>query len=154
VSRIEAGHLDLREEPVDLEEAIESCLRLVRLRAEEGGIALASTVPLGLPRLCADGTRVRQIFLNLLSNAVKFTPRGGSVALDCAMGDGGTLVVTVCDTGIGMSAEEMTIAFQPFRQVDSSLARRFEGTGLGLPLARRLVEVHGGVLRMTSTPGE
>jgi signal transduction histidine kinase len=154
VSRIEAGRLELHEEAVDLHATVEVCLKLVMLRAEEGGIGLDIALPPDLPALYADATRLKQILLNLLSNAVKFTPRGGRVSVAGHLAENGGLVLSVCDDGIGMSEDDIVVALQPFRQVDSSLARRFEGTGLGLPLAKAFVELHGGRLEMTSAPSK
>jgi signal transduction histidine kinase len=106
-----------------------------------------------LPTIVADPLRLKQILLNLLSNAIKFTPRGGSVRLSVSRA-GGELVLTVVDTGIGMRPENIPIALEPFRQIDGSLSRQHQGTGLGLPLAKRLTELHGGTLEITSEPGE
>jgi signal transduction histidine kinase len=102
--------------------------------------------------LRASEQRLLQIFVNLLSNAVKFTPEGGTVNVRAEM-RGGDIVTTIIDDGIGMTAEDLEKAMLPFTQVDSSLTRRFEGTGLGLPLAKLLVEGHGGTLHMESEPG-
>jgi two-component system cell cycle sensor histidine kinase PleC len=98
--------------------------------------------------------RLKQILVNLLSNAVKFTPAKGSVTLSAALLADGALEMAVADTGIGMSEDEMALALQPFRQVESALARRHEGTGLGLPLVKAFVEMHGGTLLLHSVPGE
>jgi signal transduction histidine kinase len=107
-----------------------------------------------LPVIDADPARVRQILLNLLSNAVKFTPAGGRVELAVRIDGDRDLVLHVSDTGIGMRSEEIPIALEPFSQIDSSLSRRYEGTGLGLPLTKRLVELHAGTLAIRSTPGK
>jgi PAS domain S-box-containing protein len=153
VSRIEAGRIELHEEDIDVGDVIETCLRLVRQRAAEGGVRLVAGSTAGLPRLHADETRLKQILLNLVSNGVKFTPRGGEVAVRVGVDANGDMVIAVRDTGIGMSDAEIDIALQPFRQVDSSLARRYEGTGLGLPLTRAFVEAHAGRLVIDSVPG-
>lgn len=153
LSRVEAGKLELHDEEVDVGEVIGACLRLVAQRAQEGGVALDRLDRRDLPLLRAGGTRLKQVLLNLLSNAVKFTPMGGRVTIDATIGNNGEMVVAVADTGIGMTADEIAIAMQPFRQVDSSLARRFEGTGLGLPLTKAFVELHGGRLVIDSAPG-
>ena len=106
----------------------------------------------GMPPLVADATRLKQILLNLMSNAIKFTPRGGTVALSIrATLD--AVVFEVRDSGIGMTPEEIEIAFEPFGQVDQDYARDTEGTGLGLPLARRFAELHGGSLAIDSEKG-
>jgi signal transduction histidine kinase len=105
-----------------------------------------------ISELVADEIRLRQILLNLLSNAVKFTPRGGSVTLVVEPGPAGTCEFTVIDTGIGMTEEQLAAAMEPFQQIDNALSRRFEGTGLGLPLTKALVELHNGVLLLVSKP--
>jgi signal transduction histidine kinase len=106
-----------------------------------------------LPHLHADQVRLKQILLNLMSNAVKFTPRLGSVRVWAQQHDDGSLSLVVTDTGIGMSRDEVTLAMQPFRQIDSDLARKHEGTGLGLPLTKALVELHGGTMTIRSEKG-
>jgi signal transduction histidine kinase len=95
---------------------------------------------------------MKQILLNVLSNAIKFTPAGGQVTLTVSHSDAG-VTFTVVDTGIGMRPQDIPAALEPFRQIDGSLSRRHEGTGLGLPLAKRLTEMHGGVLEIVSAPG-
>jgi two-component system, cell cycle sensor histidine kinase PleC len=100
-----------------------------------------------------DETRLRQILLNLISNAIKFTDVGGAIVLAAKRRADGAVCFEIRDTGVGMSAEEIDVAFQPFGQVESDHNRSHQGTGLGLPLARRLVELHGGSLRLTSKKG-
>jgi signal transduction histidine kinase len=152
MSKIETGKLELRESEVDLVDLVQSCLTLIRERARESGITSNIELPSDLPLIRVDETRFRQIVLNLLSNAVKFTPTGGNIAITAACDHAG-LVLKIQDSGIGMSDAEIVVALQPFRQVDNSLARRYEGTGLGLPLARELVRLHQGELRVESAPG-
>jgi signal transduction histidine kinase len=154
MTRIEVGKLGLRESVIEPARVAENCVPLVRERAEAGGIALATDFPAGLPCLRADERRIRQIIVNLLSNAVKFTEPGGRVTVGAARAADGGLDITVADSGIGMSETEVMVALQPFRQVDSSLARKHEGTGLGLPLARELARLHGGDLTIVSRPGQ
>ena len=129
-------------------------MRLIAERATEAGVGL-EVERAGLVRATAiiDEIRTKQVLLNLLSNAVKFTPRGGSVTLSIRDVDGGMIEIEVADTGIGMTAEEVEIAFQPFGQVDNSYSRRHQGTGLGLPLAKLLTELQGGTLTLSSAPG-
>jgi signal transduction histidine kinase len=103
--------------------------------------------------LHGDERLVKQTLINLLSNAVKFTQNGGTVRLQATAAAGGGLTVSVTDTGIGMREEDIPRALAPFGQVDSSLAREYEGTGLGLPLAKSFVELHGGSLEIESRPG-
>jgi signal transduction histidine kinase len=101
----------------------------------------------------ADELRLEQVLLNLVSNAVKFTPKGGEVMVSALLADTGAIEITVADTGIGMAAEDIPRALQPFGQIDNTLARPHGGTGLGLPLALRLVELHGGTMTIDSTLG-
>jgi signal transduction histidine kinase len=117
-------------------------------------VKLESDLPAALPQLLVDARRFRQIVLNLLSNAVKFTPEGGRVEISAWMADDGGVALAVADTGIGMSEDEMRRALEPFVQLDRAGRRKQEGTGLGLPLCRQLVELHGGALTLASVPGE
>ena len=149
VSKIEAGRVGLMLESVAIDEVVAAALRLVEGRARAGGLELSAAVPAGLPPVHADRRRLLQILINLLSNAVKFTPAGGQAAIAAAI-EGGDLVLTIRDTGIGMDAAEIAVALEPFRQVDGRLARRYQGTGLGLPLAKSLTELHGGSLDIAS----
>ncbi|MGE5539701.1 MAG: ATP-binding protein [Gemmatimonas sp.] len=153
MSKIEAGQLTLREDVIDVATVAETCRRFIQQRADDAGVMVATDVVAGLPGLRGDELRVKQVVLNLLSNAVKFTPRGGHVTLSAGIHALGGIAVTVTDTGIGMSPEEIDIALKAFHQVDNSLQRSHEGTGLGLPLAKNLVELHGGRLIVDSTPG-
>lgn len=107
-----------------------------------------------LPAVDADPVRLKQVLLHLLSNALKFTPAGGAVRMRAQAADGGVVVIAVTDTGIGMAPDQIVAALEPFHQLDSSLARRFEGTGLGLALTKALVELHGGTLAIESREGE
>ena len=152
--RVDAGRLELREEEgIDPRRIAEASLALVRGRARSGGVHLTCEIEDGTPLIVADPTRLAQILINLLSNAVKFTDAGGCVELTVRRAADGGLDFAVRDTGSGMTAAEVEIALQPFGQVDSSLARRHEGAGLGLPLARRLAELHGGELHIESEKG-
>jgi two-component system, cell cycle sensor histidine kinase PleC len=152
LSKVEVGRLDLHDEQVDLAKVVGDCHRLISERVKTGRLELAIDLPADLPLLLGDELRLKQIVLNLLSNAVKFTPAGGRVTLSAKVMPDGSLALTVRDTGIGMKAEEIPIALEPFRQVDSVHTRRYEGTGLGLPLARTLAELHGGTLAIESVP--
>ncbi|MBF0246726.1 MAG: PAS domain S-box protein [Alphaproteobacteria bacterium] len=154
VSAIEAGKMELREGEIDIQHVSQSCLRLVGERARKNGLSLLNDVSANLPGLIADERRVKQVIINLLSNAVKFTPKGGEVRLSARMNSRGGLVVAVADTGIGIAQQDMEKVLSPFGQVDSSLARQYEGTGLGLHLTRNLVELHGGHLEIESEVGK
>jgi signal transduction histidine kinase len=153
LSKIEAGKFELHEETVTVSDTIEAALRLVDQRAEKAGVELVRAVAPHLPRLYADGRALKQVLLNLLTNAVKFTPLDGRVTIGADLGPGGDLVLTVVDSGVGMSAEDLEQALTPFGQAESDLTREQEGTGLGLPLSKHLVELHGGSLTIESAPG-
>ena len=113
-------------------------------------MTLESRLDPDLPAVKGDPAKLRQVFANLISNAIKFTPRGGTVTLEARTGAGGGASVRVRDTGLGMTAEEIAVALTPFGQVDASRSRWREGTGLGLPIARALVQLHGGHLEIRS----
>ena len=153
LSKVEAGRLEIAEEVVDVRAAVEQCGAILRDQAEGQGLRYSVALPRDLPRLRADAKMVRQVALNLLSNALKFTPRGGEVAATAERDGAGNLVLVFRDTGIGIAAADMAKAMAPFGQVASSLSRKYPGTGLGLPLAKRLVELHGGTLAVESAVG-
>ena len=153
LSKIGAGKLDLHDEPVDLGQLLLTCQRLIAERAREGQITVEIDAARDLPVVLSDPLRMKQIILNLMSNAVKFTPEGGRVTARAAPDAEGGVTVTIADTGIGMSAADIEVALEPFRQVDNAMSRRYEGTGLGLPLAKQLTELHGGALDIESEPG-
>jgi signal transduction histidine kinase len=148
-SKIDAGHLTLQEDQIDITETLTTSLRMVQSQAANTGVILEKEIAHDLPILRADERRVRQILLNLLSNAIKFTPRGGKVRL-IAFSDENEFVVQVADTGIGMAKEDIPRALERFGQLDSDLNRKYEGTGLGLPLTKKLAELHGGRLEIDS----
>ncbi len=150
VSAIEAGKVELREQDVDLAVLTESAIRLVRPRAERGRVHVDNRLESRSVVLRGDERRLKQVLLNLLSNAVKFTPEGGQVEVSARQAAGGDLVLAVADTGIGMDPGEIGKAMSLFGQLDSGLDRRYEGTGLGLPLVKGLVDLHGGQLEITS----
>ena len=152
LSKVEAGRMELELTAFDLPAAIDNALTLVRERASRHGIALVQTVEGGVGELIADERKVKQILLNLLSNAVKFTPEGGRVSVRAALANG-SVEISVSDTGIGIAPEDQEAIFEEFRQVGSDYARKREGTGLGLPLAKRFVELHGGAIWVKSEVG-
>lgn len=153
LSKVEAGSASLVEDVVSLGETIQDSLTTVREQASEAGVTLETRLPDHLPHLRGDPTKLRQVFINLLSNAVKFTPAGGVVTISGRRGANGGITIAISDTGIGMSASELAVALEPFGQVENSLARAYPGTGLGLPLAQRMAELHGGTLTVNSTKG-
>ena len=138
----------------DLPELLENALTLVRERAGRQGLQLALDMPAELGSWVADARKLKQVLLNLLSNAVKFTPVGGSVTLRARRFGESTLEIAVIDTGVGIAPEEQARVFDAFRQASGSYLRKAEGTGLGLALARRFVELHGGRLSLDSRPGQ
>jgi signal transduction histidine kinase len=148
-SKIDAGHLTLQDDQIDIRETLATSLRMVAGQADSNGVTIEQEIAHELPNLRADERRIRQILLNLLSNAVKFTPRGGIVRL-IAFVDEREFVVQVADTGIGMAKEDIPRALERFGQLDSDLNRKYEGTGLGLPLTKKLAELHGGRLEIES----
>ena len=149
LSRLDAGQGDLKDDSVDIGALAVEILRMMATQAKAAGVTLINDVSPNLPIVTADSRRIRQVLLNLLSNAVKFTPSGGSVTVGCVE-DARGLVTSVSDTGIGIAQGDIPRAFERFGQVDSTLARKYEGTGLGLPLARELVTLHGGTLTLAS----
>lgn len=153
LSKIEAGRMTLLEDTFSVERVVVSSLRLVQERARSGDVALTEEVQADLPYLRGDERMVRQMVTNFLSNAVKFTPEGGSVRVEARHLLDGSIQIDVVDTGIGMTEEEMETSMQPFRQISSSLARKHEGTGLGLPLAKSFIDLHNGSLDIESEAG-
>jgi signal transduction histidine kinase len=154
LAKVDAGKFQLYdEEDVDPRGVIEACFELVKARATESGLTLTMDAEGHLPALVVDPTRLKQILLNLLSNAIKFTPSGGSVAIAVHRTKGGGVAFEVRDTGQGMTSDEVKIALEPFGQADGGLARRREGTGLGVPLAKRFTELHDGSLKIKSAKG-
>jgi signal transduction histidine kinase len=150
LSKVEAGALTLHEEAVDLSKVMDQCRKLIETDTEERGLRLVVRIARDLPRMRADERKMKQILINLLSNAVKFTPEGGQITVTARIDGRRHLVITVSDTGIGMSEQDMKKAMTAFGQIDSRLARRHEGTGLGLPLTRGLVDAHGGTMHLKS----
>lgn len=155
VSRVEAGEMTLHPEEVDFAAVASSALRLVSVRATDAKITLTSDIAEDLPHLWGEARRLKQILINLLGNAIKFTPESGTVTLRVWVdADSKDLKAEVSDTGIGMDADDIPRALKPFQQIDSRLARRFEGTGLGLPLTNAFVRLHGGALQIASQPNQ
>jgi signal transduction histidine kinase len=149
LSKLEAGQVELYEEDIDLAETVQACLHLIEAQARKAGIRLSTTLDGDVRLIRADDRRMRQILINLLSNAVKFTPEGGQVRVSSSLKNGG-LAIAVSDTGIGMAAEDIPKAMTSFGQVESRISRKYEGSGLGLPLVKHLVELHGGTIIVKS----
>ncbi len=154
LSKIEAGRETLVVEDVDARELVDSCLRLIHGRAADARLQLRRRVEESLPRLRVDPLKIKQILINLLSNAVKFTRAGGDVILSASSTPEGGIAFAVSDTGIGIAEKDMSKAIETYGQVEPSDGVRVEGTGLGLPLAKALTELHGGEMKIESTAGK
>jgi signal transduction histidine kinase len=154
IVKTEAGRLELVEEPVDVTELLAAVERLLASRAAKVSLTMSVALDPDLPRLRADGRKMKQMLLNLVANAIKFTPAGGSVAIDAARSAEGGVTISVADTGIGIAAEHLAKVLEPFYQVDSSLARQHEGTGLGLTVVAAMAASHGAGFRLDSRLGE
>lgn len=145
--------MELEPSVFHLPSALQNTLALVRQRAQNHGIALKLTVDPAVGEIRADERKVKQIMLNLLSNAVKFTPDGGQVSVDAHL-NAEVVEVAVADTGTGIAPEDQEVVFEEFRQVGRDYTRKHEGTGLGLALTRRFVELHGGTIGLRSEVGK
>jgi len=152
IAKLQSGKTELRLESSALAPIIDEAVRLVAPRAETAGLTLVQDIAPGLPAVRVDLTRIRQVLLNLLSNAIKFTPAGGTVTVTARAWEG-AVEIAVSDTGIGMSEADIPKALEPFGQISNAMTRAHEGTGLGLPLSKSLVELHGGQFSIVSTPG-
>jgi signal transduction histidine kinase len=150
---VEAGRLELELGRFHLPTALDNALTLVRERATRHGITLTQHLDPGIVDIIADERKVKQILVNLLSNAVKFTSEGGQVGLTATVSDG-VITIAVRDTGIGIAPEDQAAIFEEFRQVGREDARKQEGTGLGLTLAKKFVELHGGRIGVQSEVGQ
>ncbi len=153
LSAIEAGKLELEFEPLDLPGLTAEVMAMFTTDAAAKKINLTNMITGKLPRVSADWRRIKQVLVNLISNAVKFTPEGGSVTLNAEDDDGKSITVSVADTGIGMTAGEIVTALNKFEQVENVFNRKYEGSGLGLPLAVEFIRAHDGVLNIESEPG-
>ena len=153
MAKMESGKEELFEEQVDVAKTLTSALKLVRDRAAKAEISITHKVEKGIPPLWADPRKLQQILTNLLSNAVKFTERGGKVVVRVWCRHDSGFVFQVSDTGIGIARDDILKALSQFGQVDSALNRKFEGSGLGLPLAKKFAELHGGTLDLQSEFG-
>ena len=155
LSKIESGKMELQKAPTSLANLCESSLNFVRQQAYQKNLILSSKIAQSLGVIEVDERRIRQVLVNLLSNAVKFTPDGGEVSLEVELNlDAEVVELSVTDTGIGIDPEDLDRLFQPFVQLDSSLSRRYAGTGLGLALVRSLVQMHDGSVTVESEEGK
>ncbi|SDD65691.1 Signal transduction histidine kinase [Rhodospira trueperi] len=153
LSKVEAGRMELRPELVSVPDLLEDSVGVLETIAADAGVTLALSVADDLPRVRADEVKIKQVLLNLLSNAIKFTPPNGRVTASADLLDGDHVRVTVTDTGIGMATDELTHAMEPFRQVENPMTTKHFGTGLGLPVSKALVELHGGHFGLASVKG-
>jgi signal transduction histidine kinase len=154
LSRIEANRFELHEDTVSIDTVAETCLALMMPQIDRKKLKLSLDEVKRLGEIRADGRLVNQMLLNLLSNAIKFTPERGVIGFSGRIAGDGGVELMITDTGIGMTAAEMELALEPFVQVESSLSRRFGGSGLGLPITKRFIEAHGGRLILSSRKGE
>lgn len=154
LAKNDAGKLRVADEAVELNGIVDGCLRLIQDQCERAQLTLEVKPSPEPVKVTADSTKLRQVFLNLLSNAIKFTEPEGAISVAVEPVDAERVTVTIGDTGIGMAPDEIPIALAPFEQVDNKLARRYQGTGLGLPLAKALIELQGGNLAISSEPGK
>jgi len=153
LAKIEAGKADIYEEELSIRDLIDACLRLVKERAMTSRVTITTRLDDGLRTLCADESMLKKIVLNLLSNAVKFTPPGGEVVVEAKPDEDGALLLIIADNGIGIAEKDQGRVFEYFVQVDGALNRKYVGTGLGLPLAKSLTELHGGTILLESALG-
>jgi signal transduction histidine kinase len=153
LSKIEAGRMELDISEFDMPSALQNAMTLVRERAQRHGIKLDLDTDPALGQFHADERKFKQIMLNLLSNAVKFTPEGGTVRV-AARPNGSAVEIAVADSGVGIAAADQEAIFEEFKQVGSDYTKKAEGTGLGLALTRRFIELHGGAIRVASAPGK
>jgi two-component system cell cycle sensor histidine kinase PleC len=150
ISKIQSGKYTLDASEIALDELLHVCVASLEMTAAEAGITVETEIAADLPLIRGDAVKLRQIFTNITGNAIKFTRAGGGVVIrGLRMADGGALI-EIADTGIGMSEDDIKIALQPFGQVDGSRTRWREGTGLGLPIAKSLIELHSGRLSIES----
>jgi signal transduction histidine kinase len=153
LSKIEAGRMELEVATFYLPDAIENALLLIRERASRHGIKLEKGIDERIGDFTGDERKVKQVLVNLLSNAVKFTPEGGQIRVEARLGDS-SVILSVTDTGIGIAKEDQEAIFEEFRQAAGNYAQKREGTGLGLTLTKRFVEMHGGKIWVESELGK
>jgi signal transduction histidine kinase len=153
MSKIEAGKRDLTESVINVGRVMQASLRLVAARAKVSKQKIDIRIPRDFPDLRGEEKAVKQIIVNLLTNAIKFTPEGGEIYVDGRIGTQGDMEISVVDTGIGIAPEHIPVVLAPFGQIESALSRKNQGTGLGLPLTKALVELHGGRLAIESKIG-
>jgi signal transduction histidine kinase len=153
LSKVEAGHSPLELNEVDLHPLLKGSLTIVKEKAYKHGIELSCSIADDVPLIVADERKIKQVVYNLLSNAVKFTPDGGKVGIDSILKED-FVSVSVWDTGIGISEKDMGLIFGEFAQAEETLTKRYEGTGLGLALVKKFIEMHKGEIQVESNANE
>ncbi len=154
ISKIQSDQYSLTLDSFTLDEILEDCFSMLQLQIIEKEIDLQYSIEDTIPELLLDPTKIRQVFTNIVGNAVKFTPKGGSVTIIAHLLAPNQVQISIADNGVGMSIEEIGLAMTPFGQVTGDLSRDFQGTGLGLPIAKALIEMHGGDLEVNSEKGK
>ena len=154
ISKIQSGKYTLDSREVHVDEVMQACINSFRLMASEAAVKIVPAMAYDLPVARGDAVKMRQIFTNILSNAIKFTPHGGSIHVEALRTSTGGVAILIRDSGVGMTPDEVKLALTPFGQVDAGRARWREGTGLGLPIAKALVELHGGHIEIRSKKGQ
>jgi signal transduction histidine kinase len=150
LSQIEAGQMKLNEEWISVEPAVTASIAIVKERAQRANLTIKVDLFAQEHKLLVDERKLKQVIINILSNAVKFSRPGGTITVQSALGRTGRYQLRIADTGIGMNQADVQRVFEPFVQLDSALHRKYEGTGLGLSLTRRLIEMHGGSINLES----
>ena len=150
ISKMQSGRYTLDDTDISINEIVEAAAAIVRSNAQQANVALSVSFEPAVPPIRGDSAKLQQIFVNVLSNAIKFTPAGGAVEIRTACLPQGGICVHVIDSGVGMTQADIDIALTPFGQVDGARSRWREGTGLGLPIARALTELHGGEIAIFS----
>ena len=153
ISKLQSGRYFLDSQEIEIEDIIPAALATQSKAAAAAGVTLMHEIAPDLPVLLGDGTKLMQALANIISNAVKFTKSGGHVAVVAEPADDGSIEIAVRDTGIGMDEDELQVAIAPFGQVDGGRTRWREGAGLGLPIAKALIELHGGTIQIASAKG-
>ena len=152
LSKVEAGKFNLSEENVTIEEVVFAVCNIIKGKADEKNLHIAPRLSGVMPRLFVDKRALKQMMLNLLSNAVKFTPTDGDVCISAQVESNGGVAIVISDNGIGIAEDDMQKVLTPFGQIDSALASEHDGTGLGVPLVKAMIELHGGTLTFDSAP--
>ncbi len=153
LTKAEVGMLELYEEIIDVSEVIRAVARITRPSIDKAGLTITLEISADLPQLRADERKVRQVLFNLIGNAVKFTPEGGHILISSRFDPKVGIEIVVADTGIGIAQQDLNWVLEPFVQIDSRLSRHHDGTGLGLPAVKKMMELHGGKLQLSSETG-